>query len=189
MRASSKPAMELPRLSRRVRITLLLSWGMLLVAPPAVSRGQAPRQPARPAIADVELGLQGQWSGTIVDSQGIAVGNLPARLSNRRGPVAQLATDQKGHFSLSNVSTGVHLLQLDGTPRLFRFWKNGTAPPSAPRSSLIVTQGRVVRGVQGSRIYDWMSDHPALTYTSIAAAIVVPIVVIASNQSSSPASP
>jgi hypothetical protein len=168
---------------------LLLAVTLLLLARPAPSVAQAPRQPVKPPIVDVELGPRGQWSGNIVTPQGICVSNLPVRLSNGRGPLTNFTTDQQGRFALSSLPTGVHLLQCDGTPRLYRFWKNGTAPPKAMQRSLIITQGDVVRGVQGSQIYDWMSDHPALTYAGIAAAIVVPVVVVGSNQDSSPASP
>jgi hypothetical protein len=167
---------------------LILSVAILSVlALPNISMAQGPPQPT-PTI-DVELGPQGDWTGTVVDAQGIAVDRLSVQLSNARGPVAQTGTDGQGRFAFSRLPTGVHLLQGSGKPRLYRFWKHGTAPPKAVHNSLIIAQGTVVRGVQGSQIYDWMSDHWVLTYTGIAAAIVVPVVVIGSNQDNSPASP
>ncbi len=168
---------------------VLLSVTLLLIARPAVSLAQAPRQPVEVAMFDVELGPQGQWSGKIVNAEGIGVTSLPARLSNGRGVVATLVTDREGRFALSKLPTGAHLLEYGGVPRFYRFWKHGTAPPRAVRHSLIVTQGNVIRGVQGSRVYEWLCDHPALTYTGIAAAIVVPVVLVGSNHGSSPASP
>lgn len=145
--------------------------------------------PQSVAAVDVELGPRGEWKGSIVDVQGIAVDRLTVQLSNAHGPAAQLATDGHGRFAFSGLSAGVHVLQGSGKPRLYRFWKYGTAPPKATRDSLIVAQGTVVRGVQGSKIYDWMSDNRVLTYSGIAAAIVVPIVILGRRDDSSPASP
>jgi hypothetical protein len=140
-------------------------------------------------MGDVELGPQGQWSGKVVNAQGFGISNLPVRLSNGHGVVANVTTDLEGQFVLSDLPTGVYLLECDRTLRLYRFWKAGTAPPRAARTSLIVSQQPIVRGVQGSRVYDWMSDHPALTYTGIAAAIAVPVVVVGSSSDREPASP
>ncbi len=180
---------RLVRRISRASAMLPLATAVLLVLSPVDSKGQTPRQPTRLAVSDIELGPHGQWSGRIVDAQGIGMGGLPLRLSNSRGVAAGVVTDLEGRFALSNLPAGVHLLDGSGTPRLYRFWKHGTAPPKAVSQSLIIAHGKVVRGVQGSRIYDWMSDHPGLTYTGIAAAIIVPVVVVGTNMSSSPASP
>ena len=168
----------------------LLPVVLLIAISPAVSTGQTIRPPERLVVSDVELGPQGQWAGEIVDAQGIGVSGLSASLSNSRGPVANIVTDSKGRFALGNMTPGVHLLSCREDAHLYRFWKHGTAPPKAVRHySLIVAGSDVTRGVQGSRIYDWLADHPGLTYAGIAAAIVVPIVVAGSDTNSRPASP
>jgi hypothetical protein len=169
--------------------SLLLTAAILIAISPAVSTGQTVRPPERLVISDVGLGPQGQWAGEIVDAQGIGVSGLSARLSNSRGPVAGILTDSKGRFALGNMTPGVHLLSCRESAHLYRFWKHGTAPPKAVRHALIVVGGDVTRGVQGSRIYDWLADHPGLTYAGIAAAIAVPIVVAGSDANSRPASP
>lgn len=166
-----------------------LTLVILLATPPVHSIAQTTALSMPVKMSDVELGVHGEWSAKIVDAEGIGVEKLPVSVSKYGGPIAYAITDQDGRFAFSNLSTGVHLLECDGVPRLYRFWKSGTAPPKAVQNSLIVTRGMVVRGVQGSRVYDWVSDHWVLTYTGIAAAIVVPVVLIGSNQDSAPASP
>lgn len=162
---------------------------LALLTTPWNSPAHAAAPGDRIRVVDVELGPRGQWSGTVLDSAGNGVAGLMARLSSRRGSSVEFTTDTRGRFELAGLAPGVRVLEFGGAPRLYRFWKNGTAPPKSSRNSLIVLEQDVVRGVQGSRIYGWLSDHPALTYTGIAAAIVVPIVVVGSNQDEGPASP
>ena len=166
---------------------IAIAW--LLAVSPIQSMGQSMPRPAPMLVSDVELGPQGQWSGLVVDSQGIGVARLPVRLRSSRGPGITAVTDTEGRFTFAAVPSGTGWLEFDRRPRICRFWKNGTAPPKATRQLLLVSQGNVVRGVQGSRIYDWVSDHPVLTYAGIATAVVVPVAVIGSNQDRGPASP
>lgn len=166
---------------------IAIAW--LLAMAPIESMGQSTPTPAPMFVSDVELGPQGEWSGLVVDSQGIGVARLPVRLRCSRGPGIVAITNTEGRFTFTSVPSGTGWVEFDRSPRICRFWKNGTAPPKATRQLLLVSQGNVVRGVQGSRIYDWMSDHPVLTYAGIATAIAVPVAVIGSNQDRGPASP
>ncbi len=166
---------------------LAIAW--LLAMSPIQSMGQSPVTRAPMLVSDVELGPNGEWSGVVVDSQGVGVARLPVRLRSGRGPGITAITNAEGRFAFTAVPTGTGWVEFDRSPRICRFWKNGTAPPKATRQLLLVSQGNVVRGVQGSRIYDWMSDHPVLTYAGIATAVVVPVAVIGSNHDRTPASP
>ena len=173
--------------SWRVFGGVAIAW--LLAMSPIQAMGQSMSAPASIHVSDVELGPQGEWSGLVVDPQGVAVALLPVRLRSGRGPGITAITNAEGRFTFTAVPPGVGWVEFDRCPRICRFWKNSTAPPKATRQLLLVSQGNVVRGVQGSRIYDWMSDHPVLTYAGIATVIAVPVAVIGSNQDRTPASP
>jgi len=172
----------------RRRLPRLLVLPLLLILP-AVTHGDTATAAPRVVVIDVELGPQGEWSGQIVTPEGTPVAGHMALLSNGRGTLVTTTTSRDGRFAFAQLPTGVHHLACDNSRFTVRLWKHGTAPPKAGRATLLVAHGNLVRGVQGSRIYDWASDHPVITYTGIAAAIVVPIVIAGSNQSETPATP
>ena len=62
------------------------------------------------------------------------------------------------------------------------------APPTSRPGVLLVANSPIMRG-QSSPVYAWISDHPYLFYAGVAAAIVVPLVVINGSDDEGDATP
>ncbi|MDD4269876.1 MAG: carboxypeptidase-like regulatory domain-containing protein [Pirellulales bacterium] len=141
----------------------------------------------RTTALDAQLGPDGSWAGTVVTAEGIPVPGTRLELTRGGGrhPALSTVTDERGCFRFKNVHAGPYGLRCGDEIRVCRLWQCGTAPPAAGKATLIVVGGPIIRG----KLYDWAAEHPVLTYTGIAAAIVVPVAVIGSAQSDSPASP
>ena len=177
------------RFSTIGRVMLGLSC-LGLVLPPSAALAAGPRSGPTPrprtlCVADAALGPGGLLRGKVVDHQGKGIPAAEVVLVQKGRPVAQTGTDRNGQFAIANLNRGVYELHSAGGVGVYRVWPAGIAPPSANREALLVAGGRLVRGQGG--VYQWVSEHYLLTCTGIAAAIVVPIVVIDANRS--PSSP
>ncbi len=171
-----------------------IRWqGVLLLAPlllwlPVAASAESPVSATRPAVLDVELGPQATWSGTLVDRSGMAIDSGRIVLADSKGPLAEAVADSQGRFVFRNVRPGLHALGCGGSWQAYRVWRHGTAPPSAVRRCLVVAGGPLVRG-RNPTLYGWMSEHWVLSYTGIAAAIAVPVILVGNHQAHPPASP
>lgn len=165
---------------------LLLALGVVFCGTSVAWAAQPATRP-QAAVLDAELGPNGVWTGTVVSVEGIPMAGARLELvsGDPRRPAVSTATDENGHFRFEQVHAGLYTLRCGTHARICRLWHFGTAPPAAGKGSLIVVGGAVTRG----NLYDWAAAHPVLTYTGIAAAIVVPVAVIGSAQDKSPASP
>jgi hypothetical protein len=148
-----------------------------------------------PEVLDVALDSHETFGGQVLDPQGATVVGTPVTLFEEAGPVATTTTDARGRFAFHGLRGGLYGLEAAGTVRHYRLWAPRTAPPSARDGVLIVANGPAVRGRlnpvvnrQGA-IYSWISEHYLITYTAIAAAIAVPIIVVNENRDKHPASP
>lgn len=161
----------------------------LLLPQQVVSAAQLPKKPER-VVMDVALGPQGTLQGTVADPNGSA---KPAtQVALLKGPeiVATTLTDAQGRFRFQKITGGVYGVATDGGVKICRLWANRTAPPAANRAVLLVSGDQTVRAAGPMRdhqnaVYNWISEHYLLTYALIAAAITVPIVLVAAEQSRS----
>lgn len=153
----------------------------------AIAWAGPPAAGPRTAVLDAELGPNGDWTGTVVTAEGIPVTGARLDLTSGIGrrPALSTVTGDNGCFRFENIHAGAYSLRCGDEIRVCRLWQYGTAPPAAGKATLIVAGGPIVRG----KLYDWAAEHPVLTYTGIAAAIVVPVAVIGSAQDHAPASP
>ncbi len=142
-------------------------------------------RPRTLCVADASLGPGGLLRGKVVDHQGKGIAAARVVLLQSGRPVVQAGTDPNGRFAMANINRGVYELRAAGGVGVYRLWPARIAPPSANREALLVAGGRLVRGQGG--VYQWVSEHYLLTCTGIAAAIVVPIILV--DNAKSPSSP
>ena len=108
----------------------------------------------------------------------------------------RVLTDRNGRFRVRDLRGGSYAVSVDRSTRVLRVWKAGTAPPNTRPSALVVSNDLVMRGqcgtctgggdcgggcVGGYGLYDWISDHPVLSYTLLTAAVAVPIIIAADD--------
>ncbi len=188
MRSSSRLGGVRPALAC---LAILLTPQVTIARQPQAGAASADRLSP---IVDIALGPENTLRGQVVDAEGIPVAGAAVALLQGPRPAARTTTDAGGHFLFSEVPGGVYGLATPGAGGIYRLWAPETAPPSANRGALIVAPGAALRGQcrgwnwQG-RVYEWVSEHYLITYTAIAAAIVIPIVEIADDDDASPASP
>ncbi|MFP6693053.1 MAG: carboxypeptidase-like regulatory domain-containing protein [Pirellulales bacterium] len=121
-----------------------------------------------PAITDVALNDAGLFTGRVVDRQGKAIRNAPVTVLLHHDIVCQVKTDLQGNFHVAGLKGGVYRVMTDRGAAVCRMWATATAPPSARKSILIVTQGPVASG--NTAIRYWLSQP--LVAISIAAIAV-----------------
>lgn len=161
----------------RMQIIALVCVGMML---PQAVMGAAPAPKVK--INDVALGNGGMLVGQVVDQQGLGIaGAQVVVLQQGRKPV-QTVADKAGKFQTAGLSGGPAQVVTAGGQGVYRLWTAKTAPPTATRSAMILSNGSVVRG-QHHGMGGWLL--PALA----AGGIIAGVAVATSNTSSSPASP
>ena len=155
---------------------------------PASSRqaGQAEKTVAAPAVRDVSLDRDGRLVGCVTDVQGSAV-RRTAVLLERITPAGrtladQVETDDAGRFQTRPLAAGSYIASAAGGQSAVRAWQAQAAPPAANRGLMIVADEQALRGQSSTNVvYEFIEARPALTYTAIGAAVVVPIIEIADN--------
>ena len=177
-----------------MRVSLILQRGVVALAalglllPQTVMAGQAKKGRPATRVIDVALGAENTLQGSVNDPQGAPISDSPVVLMHGKGIVATAQTDAQGRFAFSGLRGGIYGVGAGGVVTACRVWAPRTAPPAANRGLLIVSKGEVVRG-RGpmrdcqTRMYQWVSENYLLTWCIVAAAIVVPVAVIAHNQS------
>ncbi len=166
-------------------VVVLAAVGLLLPQTAMAAQGQKGRPSIR--VLDVALGAENTLAGTVRDPEGAPVKESPVVLMQGKGIVATTETDARGRFAFSELQTGIYGVGAGGVVTACRVWAARTAPPAANRGLLIVSDDRVVRG-RGpmrdcqTRMYQWISENYLLTWCIVAAAIIVPVAVIGSNQ-------
>jgi len=129
---------------------------------------------------DVALQVNGAMVGQVVDAQGVAVAMAPVAISSAGKEVARTQSDNTGKFSVSGLKGGVYQVAAAGHQGVYRVWAPQTAPPAAQKGLLVVSQNNLVRGQHGHNgpfqgIASWISQHPIITASAVAAAIALPI--------------
>ena len=130
-----------------------------------------------PLVADVELGLDGNFRGVAVTSEGTAAADVLVTLWQRDREIARGRTDTLGRFCVSGLRGGVYLARAGRGMRVYRVWPAGTAPPGArPIAMLVATGETLVRG-QGMTPVPVVTLPEAATFAAIVGgAIAVPVI-------------
>ncbi|MCA9111143.1 MAG: carboxypeptidase regulatory-like domain-containing protein [Planctomycetaceae bacterium] len=136
------------------RFSQRLLSGMLcfaLVAPhPAIAESSADSADTQqPIIRDVELAEGGVARGLVVTSAGQPASGVKVAL-HVDDEVYAATADENGQFAVEGLRGGSCVVQVGETVYGARFWANGTAPPQALHTFVVVNQdGPVVRGGSG----------------------------------------
>lgn len=150
------------------------------VSRPAAAAPAEPAAAASPAleIVDVALSAGGGFSGQVVDGQGRPLGNTAVMVCQQQKVAATTTTDGSGRFTVHGLQGGMYQVASGQGVKNCRLWADGTAPPAAQNSALVVSSGQIVRGQGGLRY--WLTN-PWVLSIAVAAAIAVPIAL--SNRS------
>jgi hypothetical protein len=145
-------------------------------------------------VVDVALGANGTLTGQLLDRQG------------RQLPISQIVvtngqetwktyTNEQGHFRLEGLVGSTYQVQAVGQIQIVRAWSEGTAPPQASKSLLLVYDNSVVLGqncgapVCGSGVGGAKHPlaNPLIFGGLVAAAIAIPVAI--HNSDDDPATP
>ena len=141
------------------------------------------RQRRKFPISDVALGAGGQLTGWVVDAEGRPVGESPVVLLQKGRKVAQAVTDARGQFQVSRLRGGVYQVVAAQGGGVYRLWAPATAPPSAAKGVMVVTQSDVIRGQIPYR--DLFTSDRVLRGGVIAGAIAIPVAIYNNHGSGS----
>ena len=124
---------------------IVLPQAAVLAAPPELEKSQTDAVKV-PKPTDVSLDKRGVLTGTIVDKNGKAAVEADVLVKQGRRLVAKTKTDKKGNFEVSKLRGGVYQILVGDTAAFVRVWADGTAPPKAHDTALIVADGKLVLG-------------------------------------------
>lgn len=175
------------------RVVVSLSCLGLLLPPSVAAAAEQP--PAAMAdktdrIVDVALDSEGAFRGRVVDRQGRAISAARVVLLQEDRQIVSTKTNTNGDFAVAGIRGGVYLVAAANGMAICRVWVPGTAPPPAKQGVLIASDDGAVRGqyTRLDALADWITEHPILSYTFLAAVIAVPIAVIDHNRDKAPES-
>ncbi len=157
---------------RRFGFILALAASMPLLLPPSstFADGKAFRSSTLDVVLTADRSLQGQ----LVDPNGAPISGSQVRLLSRGRTVAVAETGPQGEFQMRSVRGGVHQLVTDRGVAMLRCWTPETAPPSALKEVMLVSDGKTLRGQQPiSNLF----TNPLIIGLAVAAAIAIPIAV------------
>ena len=182
-------------------------WGML-----AAQCVTAAPQGSQPFAGDVALGDGGVLMGQVVDGQGAVLKNAPVVIQASGQDVARTSTNDQGVFLAQGLTGGVYEVSAAEHRGVYRLWASKTAPPTASRGIVAISQTQVAPAQYGEpmgtpligpppapggpmatqpvgplgKTMRWVGDHPLLSAGIVATAIAVPIAV--SQNDNDPAS-
>ncbi len=126
-----------------------------IVAPQAVLAQQptsrANVQQPLAKVIDVSLQKGGLLWGQVVNPQGRGLDRAPVSVRLQRKEIVRAEADRQGRFAIRGLRGGVYQVASEDSFRFIRVWAEGTAPPSA-NSSVMLVAGQAARG-QGSQPY------------------------------------
>lgn len=117
-------------------VATLVIPGSLLADEPAPFRG-----------TDIILQDNGTLQGTVVNEFGQPLSKAQLQLFHGDRQVASVISDEEGRFAIRSLRNGTHVIQVEGTAKIVRFWGPSAAPPAAVNSLTIQVQpDPLVRG-------------------------------------------
>jgi hypothetical protein len=169
-----------------VSLSLGLHGPRAAASSPAWSAAMARPQSTTP-VTDVALSPDGRLYGQVINGQGVPLASLQVAILDQVLAEVLTQSDDQGRFAFAVGRGGMYTIRAGGACAVCRVWTAGSAPPAAQGWLSLRVSETVIRG-QSSPAYQWISEHPWLFYTGVAAAITVPL-VIATSQRDKPASP
>ncbi len=135
---------------------------------------------------DVVLDGAGTLTGKVIDSGGTAETGVPVVVVQQGHVVGRTVTDSQGNFAMCGLGGGCYEIVAGQTVALARLWTNGTAPPAATTSALVVADSTVIRGQgcgqgcgpgcgHGCGKLKCLLHNPWVLAAGIGAAIAIPI--------------
>ncbi|MCE9552172.1 MAG: hypothetical protein K8T91_02205 [Planctomycetes bacterium] len=112
-------------------------------------QGQQNNLPGVATCVDVVLAPGGVLRGQVQSGQAAPCGAMELVLMQVGKESARTTTDRNGMFELNGVRGGAYAVSAGGATMDVRLWSEGTAPPSARDSLMVIARGDVSRG-QGS---------------------------------------
>lgn len=98
-------------------------------------------------VRDISLSRDGRVKGQLVDRQGNPKSAIKIAVQRSDGMVvARVITDKDGRFVLSGLQGGQYMVRYGHDSIVTRIWVEGTSPPSARNSILLVADDLAVRG-------------------------------------------
>ena len=101
------------------------------------------------SILDAKLDKEGTFTGRAIEHDGTPVVGAVVVVRAAQTEVGQSITDEQGNFSVKNLKSGVYEVSSGATTGSYRFWTEGTAPPSAKPHGLLVLGQNGARGQYG----------------------------------------
>ena len=185
-------------LHNKARAMAWVAVTVLLLQPQMVLAAPTDAEPSAAAISVVDVALQpgGVLQGQLVNGQGQQLAGRPVRVANGLQQW-NAVTDAEGRFAVQGLTGASYQIQMGHEFQMVRAWSEGTAPPKAVDSVLMVPDDSVVLGqscgspVCGSGVCGCKKKHPMagafLLGGIVAAAIAIPVAL--HNSDDDPASP
>jgi hypothetical protein len=151
------------------RWTSIVTCLSLLI--PQFALGAAANNASR-NVRDIEL-QNGVLVGQMMTITGQPAGEAPALLVDRHGDRREIRTDKDGNFRVAKLRGGAYVVHVGDGVVPVRLWAEGTAPPAAQESLLMLNSTTTVRG-QGGGLVGLLSN-PWFIAAAVAAAIAIPI--------------
>lgn len=129
----------------RLGVSLRRAAATLLVVAAATTSAMGKSPTGKLVIRDVELNQAGALVGRLVDQAGRARAQQTVAISHRGQVIAHARTDDGGFFAAPVKKGGVYVVQVGNTVSMLRAWAAKTAPPSAAKGALLVSNATVSR--------------------------------------------
>ena len=167
----------------KMTAAVLSCVGMLVSPVAAAAPVAAPR--------DVALHQGGVLLGQIVDAKGVSVAKTQVSLFSEGKEVARTQSDSTGKFAVKGLKGGVYQVASANNRGVYRLWSAQTAPPSAQRGMMLVSDADLALGQGGpgsafGGVANWVAQHPIMTAAAVATAIAIPIALDDDNPPASP---
>jgi len=169
----------------RVAVWVVTVMSLMLGNHIALAAGPPKTATVQPVtqVADVELGEGGSLSGIVVDGRGLPLANATVAIGNDRQLIATTRSDKDGIFRVSALKGGMYRVHVKDGTGVFRLWTANTAPPTAHRSVMVVSDKEIF-AAQSAPLKVWLAD-PFVMAGIVAIAVAVPVAVAAGRDSGS----
>lgn len=173
-------------------LSRVLVWTAVLgVVSPLSATGAEPGRDARherTAIKDTVLGKSGVLRGRVYNAQGAPLPGVGVAVLTIDGKAVQSRTTDTGEFAVGGLKGGVYQVVAGHGSQVIRAWSDGTAPPSALRQVLVVSDPRVVAGQHEPGTFGYFLQEARYTLSNplvmggiIAAAVAIPVAIHNAN--------
>lgn len=135
-----------------------------------------------PLVTDVRLHKGAVLLGQVVTGEYIPVAGAEVALSSGNQKLATGQTDKGGRFAFFGLRSGVYQVVTADGHGAYRVWTQGTAPPSARPTALIVTGAQTVRGQFGPITVRNLMANPWVIAGIVATAVAVPVAIHNANR-------